>query len=151
MFHCWYRLSMLRCPPKSAYSREIATAVKASRFSYIPATKIMQMFHRRVQENWGFKGVILWKLNSSMVLHQFYSLYIFAPDHDIRYVPGVTTRLPKWPFKAFLHAVSTVYTKPWGTQTVHSLADVDWFFLASLNYLQRISRFSRNLVWNQQS
>lgn len=26
---------MLRCPPKSAYSREIATAVKACRFSYI--------------------------------------------------------------------------------------------------------------------
>ena len=39
---------------------------------------------RRVQEICGFKGVILWKLNSSMVLDQFYSLislYIFAPDH----------------------------------------------------------------------
>lgn len=45
----------------------------------------------------------------------------FTVECDIRYVPGVTTRLPKWPFKAFLHAVSTVATKPSETQAVHSL------------------------------
>ena len=50
-----------------------------------------------------FQGVILWILNSSM------APVLLILSTSLRLTP----RLPKWPFKAFRHAKSTVATKPW--------------------------------------
>lgn len=82
---------------------------------YISATKIMQMFHRRVRHSLRTRS--------------------HDPPPEVA-LQGVLTRCLYSGHQALRNAGC-------------SQSDVDWFFLASLNYLQRISRFSRNLVWNQ--